>query len=284
MSFPYLGYGIGLRTAHYSSIIESPPRVDWFEVISENFMGIKSGFGGRPLHILEQVRKNFPIAFHGVSMSIGSTSPLDMEYLARLKTLDDKFAPAWISDHLCWTGVGEVNLHDLLPLPFTQQALEHVVSRVTQVQEFLGRQILLENVSSYFEYQESEIPEWEFLSEISRRAGSGILLDINNIYVSALNHGFDPMHYLKGVARDRVFQFHLAGYTDKGTHLIDTHDHAVSDPVWALYREAVLQFGQVSTLLERDADIPELPVLLKELETARNIAEQALGEKRPSHG
>lgn len=278
MKFPYLGFGVGLRTPHYHHVLESRPRVDWFEVICENFMGVGDRSGGRPLHVLEKVRETYPIAFHGVSLSVGSVDPLDRDYLTRLKALADRFEPVWVSDHLCWTGVDGERLHDLLPLPFSEEAFHHVVGRINHVQEFLGRRILVENVSSYVTYPESEMTEWEFLSEVARRADCAILLDINNIYVSAVNHGFDPAAYLKGVPRDRVAQFHLAGFTDKGTHLIDTHDHPVSEAVWELYQKAVERFGPVSTLVEWDTNIPEFSGLVEEVNRARSLQEQTLGK------
>jgi len=267
-AFPFLGYGVGLRTKHYSTILDTAPAVDWFEVISENFMVP----GGRPLFILEQIRARYPIVLHGVSLSIGSTDPLNLDYLRRLKELARRFQPAWISDHLCWSGVGGHTLHDLLPLPYTEEAIAHVVERVQRVQEVLGRRILLENVSTYLEFQHSTMPEWEFLTQVAERADCDILLDVNNIFVSAFNHGFNAADYLRAVPVARVRQFHLAGHTDRGTFLHDTHDHPVIDPVWDLYAQAVRQFGRVSTLIERDDHIPEFPVLHAEALRAKAIA------------
>jgi uncharacterized protein (UPF0276 family) len=209
---------------------------------------------------------------HGVSLSIGGTDPLDGEYLAAVRTLSRRIEPCWISDHLCWTGVEGLNVHDLLPLPYTEEALASVVSRVGEVQEALGRQILLENVSSYLSYRGSEMTEWEFLCEVAQRADCGILLDINNIYVSSVNHGFDPSVYLQAIPQARVRQFHLAGHSNLGGHLIDTHDAPIIEPVWDLYREAIARFGAVPTMLERDDNIPELCELVAELQTARDIA------------
>ncbi|HET6278237.1 MAG TPA: DUF692 domain-containing protein, partial [Candidatus Polarisedimenticolia bacterium] len=237
----YLGHGVGLRRDHFERILAGPSRIDWFEAISENFMVP----GGRALDVLTRVRERYPIVLHGVSLSIGSTDRLDERYLDALDALAKRFQPAWVSDHLCWTGVGGHNAHDLLPLPYTEEALQHVVERVGRVQERLGRAIALENVSSYIAYRHSRMPEWEFLAEIARRAGCGILLDVNNIYVSGKNHGFEPRDYLAGVPIDAVWQFHLAGHSDKGTHLLDTHDHPVIDPVWDLYRAAIERFGEV---------------------------------------
>lgn len=225
---PYLGFGLGLRSDHYPQIIEEKPKgIDWFEAVSEDFMAE----GGRPLHFLKQIRENYPIVIHGVSLSIGTTDPLNLDYLNSLKKLAERIEPIWISDHLCWTGVNKINLHDLMPLPYTEEALEHIVERVQAVQEFLGRQILLENVSSYVTYTESRLTEWEFLSEIARQADCFILLDINNIYVSGYNHGFEPLEYLNAIPVDRVKQFHMAGHRNLGAHIVDTHDEPIIDPV-----------------------------------------------------
>jgi uncharacterized protein (UPF0276 family) len=268
-AFPFLGYGVGLRVQHYAEVLDSAPAVDWFEVISENFMVA----GGRPLFTLERVRQRYPIVLHGVSLSIGSTDPLNETYLRRLRDLARRFEPAWISDHLCWTGVGGHNLHDLLPLPYTEEAIAHVVERVQRVQDILGRRILLENVSTYLEYQHSTLPEWEFLTAVVERADCGILLDVNNIFVSAFNHGFSAAAYIEAVPPARVHQFHLAGHSDKGTFLHDTHDHPVADAVWDLYAQAVRRFGRVSTLIEWDDHIPEFSVLHAEAMHAKQISE-----------
>jgi uncharacterized protein len=267
-----LGFGLGLRPVHYAEILEGQPRVDWFEAISENYMVP----GGRPLHMVMRVRERWPVALHGVSLSVGSTDPLDLAYLDRLKALAERVEPAWISDHLCWTGVNGVNLHDLLPLPYTEEALDHVVSRVAQIQERLGRQILLENVSSYVTFAHSAVPEWEFLAEVARRADCLLLLDVNNIHVSAFNNEFDPIAYLDAVPAERVRQIHLAGHENHGTHIIDTHDHPVIDPVWTLYGEAVRRFGAVATMIERDDHIPPLAELERELDRARAVSAEAL--------
>jgi uncharacterized protein (UPF0276 family) len=223
-----------------------------------------------------RVRERWPVALHGVSLSVGSTDPLDLAYLDRLKALAERVEPAWISDHLCWTGVNGVNLHDLLPLPYTEEALDHVVSRVAQIQERLGRQILLENVSSYVTFAHSAVPEWEFLAEVARRADCLLLLDVNNIHVSAFNNEFDPIAYLDAVPAERVRQIHLAGHENHGTHIIDTHDHPVIDPVWTLYGEAVRRFGAVATMIERDDHIPPLAELERELDRARAVSAEAL--------
>lgn len=262
------GFGLGLRPVHYEALLTESHAVDWLEIVSENYLVP----GGQPLAYLERIRARFPLVMHGVSLSIGSTDPLDRRYLADLKELARRVEPAWISDHLCWTGVEGRNVHDLLPLPYTEEALAAVTARVGEVQDFLGRQILLENVSSYLSYRDSEMTEWEFLSEVARRADCAILLDVNNIYVSAVNHGFDPLEYLRGVPQERVRQFHLAGHSDMDGHLIDTHDHPIVAPVWALYREAVAHFGPVPTMIERDDNIPELGELVAELDVARAVA------------
>lgn len=262
---PWLGFGLGLRTQYFDEVLAAPPNVDWFEVTSENFMVA----GGKPRHYLRRIRERWPVVMHGVSLSIGSTDPLDMDYLRGLRALAREIEPAWVSDHLCWTGVDGINSHDLLPLPYDEAAIAHVVSRVQQVQEFLGRELLLENLSSYVEFRQSRMPEWDFVAEVARRAGSRILLDVNNIQVSARNQGFDPRDYLDGIPGDRVWQIHLAGHSDYGDYCIDTHDHDVPAEVWALYERAIRMFGPVSTMIERDDDFPPLQDLLGELDQAR---------------
>jgi uncharacterized protein (UPF0276 family) len=273
---PYLGFGLGLRIPHYDTILETDPRVDWFEILSENYMVP----GGKPLHYLDRIRGRYPVVMHGVSLSIGSSDPLDRDYLKSLKALAARAEPQWISDHLCWTGAHGKNLHDLLPLPYTEEAITHVADRVTQVQDYLGRRILLENVSSYLTYRDSAVSEWEFLREIARRADCWILLDINNIYVSSFNHGFDPLVYLDGIPRERVQQFHLAGHRNLETHIVDTHDEPIIDPVWKLYEAAVRRFGLVSTMIERDDNIPALGELVDELTRARELAAAVLAAPR----
>jgi len=263
-----LGFGLGLRTAHYETILAEKPPVDWFEVITENYLVP----GGKPLYYLDSIRANYPLVMHGVSLSIGGTDPLNLDYLRQVKTLAERIEPAWISDHLCWTGVNGVNLHDLLPLPYTQEAVQHVADRVKTVQDFLRCRILLENVSSYVTYAHSEMTEWEFLSAVAERADCLILLDINNIYVSAHNHQFNPLDYLNNVPAKRVQQFHLAGHLNLGNIIIDSHGDTVIDPVWSLYEAALRRFGPVSTMIERDDNIPPFAELLAELEMARQIA------------
>lgn len=284
MSRPvFLGHGVGLRRPHHECILESPTSIDWFEVISENFMDV----GGRPRAVLDRVRERYPVVLHGVSLSIGSADPLNVTYLDELKQLAREVEPAWISDHLCFTGVGGHNAHDLLPLPYTEEALRHVVDRVRRVQDHLGRPIALENVSSYVAYKVSEMPEWEFLARIAEEADCGILLDVNNIYVSSVNHRFDPRTYLAAIPAERVWQFHLAGHSQIGELLLDTHDHAVPDPVWELCDEAVARFGPVSTLVEWDDEIPPF----ERLEEERNAAAlrhdrvlEKLGKAIPAKG
>jgi uncharacterized protein len=278
IEFPALGHGIGLRPPHYAEVVESHPPVDWFEVITENFMVA----GGNPRHVLRQVRARYPIVLHGVSLSIGSVDPLDETYLTGLAALADEIEPAWISDHLCWSSFGGHTGHDLWPLPFTEEALGHVVRRVQAVQERLGRPILIENVSSYLEFAHSTLPEWEFLSEVARRADCGLLLDVNNVFVSAHNHGFEAARFLAGIPVERVKQIHLAGHRDEGTHLLDTHDHAVCDGVWELYRAAVRRFGAVPTIIERDDDIPPLAELLAESRQAAAIEAEVLAARPAS--
>lgn len=265
---PYLGFGLGLRPTHYETILNESPAVDWFEIISENYLIP----GGRPLHYLDRIRERYPMVMHGVALSIGTRDPLDREYLRQLRDLAERIEPAWISDHLCWTGAHGLNAHDLLPLPYTEEALKHVAARVSEVQDFLGRRILLENVSSYVSYPESEMSEWEFLRQLAARADCLILLDVNNIYVSSVNHEFDPHEYLDAIPAERVWQFHLAGHRNHGDYIIDTHDEPVIDPVWELYAAAVRRFGRVSTMIERDDNIPPLAELLAELDRARSIA------------
>lgn len=269
---PYLGYGLGLRADHYDSILSSEPDIDWFEIISENYMVA----GGKPLYYLDQIRERYPIVMHGVSLSIGSSDPLNFDYLKQLKSLMDRVNPAWVSDHMCWTGMGGHNLHDLMPLPYNRATARHVIARVKTVQDFLGRQILLENASSYLGFKNSDMTEWDFIAEVAEEADCLLLLDINNIYVSGFNHDFDPLDYMKKIPSERVWQFHLAGHEDNGDVLIDTHDHPVRSEVWDLYAEAVRLFGPVSTMIERDDNIPELSVLVDELNMARKIGTQKL--------
>lgn len=269
---PHLGFGLGLRTAHYEAILRTRPSVDWFEVLTENYLIA----GGKPLHYLDRICDEYPCVMHGVSLSIGSTDPIDRAYLKEVKALAKRTNPRWISDHLCWTGVASVNTHDLLPLPYTEEALKHVSARVREVQDFLGRRILLENVSSYLGYKESTMSEWDFLAALTHEADCLLLLDINNIYVSAFNHRFDAEEYLLAIPAERVQQIHLAGHANCGEYIIDTHDAEIVDPVWALYEKAVNRFGRISTMIERDDHIPPLSDLVTELEIARGVTCKAL--------
>jgi len=266
-NLPDLGVGIGLRTVHYAHILETKPEVDFFEILSENYLDT----GGRPLRVLDQVAERYPVVMHGVSMSIGSTDRLDFEYLRKLKALADRTKARWVSDHLCWTGVSGRNTHDLLPMPLTEEALAHVAARVRTVSDFLERPLMLENASTYAEFAASSMPEWEFFGRLMEQADCGMLLDVNNVYVSAFNHGFDPKRYLDAIDPSRVTQYHLAGHTNKGTHIVDTHnDHAIPE-VWELYRHSVARTGNVSTLFEWDGDIPAFEVVHAEALQARRF-------------
>ena len=272
MTWPALGFGVGLRADHYQHILAERPSVDWFEVITENFLDS----GGRPLHVLEQVRRDYPVGLHGVALSIGSTDPLDERYLTRLSALVARIQPALVTDHFCWTGVAGRKVYDLLPLPYTDEALRHVVARVRRVQDALGRRIALENPSTYVGFRHSTMAEWEFLAAAAAEADCGLLVDVNNIYVSARNLGFDPRQYLAAIPPQRVAQIHLAGFTDMGTYLFDTHSAPVHEDVWALYRIAAARFGAVATLVEWDADIPPFARVHAEAERARAEARSAL--------
>jgi len=263
--FPDLGIGVGLRTVHFGHILSQHPPVDWFEVLSENFMKT----GGRPLYVLDQVAERYPVALHGVSLSIGSTDPLNREHIQNLKDLAARTRAHWISDHLCWTGVLGRNTHDLLPMPYTEEALRHTVARVKQVSEMLERPLVLENPSTYVEFAASTLTEWDFLARLAEEADCGLLLDVNNVYVSSFNHGFDPHAYIDAIPADRVVQYHVAGHSNKGTHIVDTHsDHAIEE-VWGLYHRAWKRTGAVATLYEWDEDIPEFEVVHAEALKAR---------------
>lgn len=266
------GFGLGLRPDHYPDFLREPQPVDWLEIITENYMIP----GGKPLAMLDAILERYPVAMHGVSLSIGSTDGLDAQYLTELKALAKRAQPLWISDHLCWTGVQGRNSHDLLPLPYSEEALRLVVRHVDQVQNTLGQRILLENVSSYLDYQSSEMSEWEFLRQVSEQADCLLLLDVNNIYVSSINHGFDAIEFLDHLPVERVQQIHLAGHSDHGDYIVDTHDHPVAEPVWELYRYTCTRFGSVATMIERDDNIPDLAELIAELNRARAIAAEAV--------
>jgi uncharacterized protein len=266
-----LGIGIGLRTTHFGEILAGEPAVDWFEVLSENF----TDTGGRPLHVLDRVVERYPVALHGVSLSIGSTDPLDRAYLRKLKALAGRTRARWVSDHLCWTGVLGKNTHDLLPLPYDEATLRHVARRVKQVQDVLERPLVLENPSTYLAFARSTMPEWEFLARLGDASNCGLLLDVNNVYVSAFNHGFDPRQYVDAIPADRVVQVHLAGHTNHGTHILDTHDGPAIDAVWDLYARLCARTGPVSTLFEWDASIPPLADVRAEAEKARPLRSAA---------
>jgi len=253
---PDLGVGLGLRTVHYSHIVEAQPEVDWFEILSENYMQT----AGRPLEWLDAIADRYPVVMHGVSLSIGSTDPLDRDYLTELRALRDRTGARWVSDHLCWTGVSGKNTHDLLPMPYTEEALRHVAGRVRAVQDFLGAPLALENPSTYVEFTAGQMPEWEFLARLAEEADCALLLDVNNVFVSAYNHGFDPQDYLAAVPFDRVVQMHVAGHTHHGTHILDSHIGPVVDGVWRLLGDAWRRSGGTSVLLEWDAEIPSFEV------------------------
>jgi uncharacterized protein (UPF0276 family) len=272
LGYPNLGFGVGLRTPHYAHILKQQPDVDWFEVISENYIDSQ----GRPRHVLEQIAERYAIVMHGVSLSIGSTDPLNFDYLAKLKALAEWTKAVWISDHICWTGVNGINGHDLLPLPYNEESLRHTVERVRTVQDFLERRLVLENPSSYVTFADSTMSEWEFVARLAEEADCGLLLDVNNVYVSCFNHDLDPVEFIESLPHERIVQFHLAGHTHCGTHIIDTHDNFVIDRVWDLYRRSHELTGGVSTLLEWDANIPDFDVVHGEVLKAREML------KRPS--
>jgi uncharacterized protein (UPF0276 family) len=276
--FPNLGRGLGLRREHYRQVIAERPAIGWFEVISENFMVP----GGNARRVLEAVRRDYPIVMHGVSLSIGSTDPLNEPYLDELDALARAVEPAWISDHLSWGTAHGINGHDLLPLPYTEEALAHVARRVTAVQERLGRRILLENPSSYLQLAGNEMTEAEFLGELSRRADCGILLDVNNVFVSAHNHGYDARSYFDALPAERIGQIHLAGHTEEGPLLIDTHDALVRPEVWQLYADAIERFGTRATMIEWDQNVPPLEDLLRELDRAGHWARVAIDRREVS--
>lgn len=276
---PPLGVGVGLRVPHYAHILSERPRVDFFEIISENFMVA----GGKPLYHLDRVLESYPVIQHGVSLSIGGPDPIDREYLARLKALVRRVKPAWLSDHFCWSGAGGAHLHDLLPLPYCSEAVDRLVERARMVQDFLEVRFALENTSSYMSYTQSTLTEWQFVSEVVERADIGLMFDVNNVFVSAYNHGFDALAFVRNVPHERIVQIHLAGHTNLGTHIIDTHRGHVHDAVWALYRETLRHVGApVSTLIEWDDEIPEFAVLMAEAERAKQ--EQALALGSPAEG
>lgn len=262
-----LGLGLGLRTVHYQHILDQNPDVDWFEIISENYMDC----AGRPRYVLDAIAERYPIVMHGVSMSIGSDDPLNRDYLQTLKDLATATKARWVSDHVCWTGVAGKNAHDLLPIPYNEQTLQHLVERVRTVQDILERPLVLENPSTYVTFRHSTMQEWDFLKYLVEETGCYLLLDVNNVYVSSVNHDFDPAEYIRALPHGQIAQFHLAGHTNCGTHCIDTHDGKVIDPVWDLYRLAYELSGGASTLLEWDANIPPFPVVHAEVLKAKEI-------------
>ncbi|HHL31365.1 MAG TPA: DUF692 domain-containing protein [Oceanospirillales bacterium] len=268
--FKKLGLGVGLRHQHFNHILKHKPQVDWFEIISENFM---DDFGWAK-HVLLQIANDYPIVMHGVSMSIGSTDAIDYDYLHKLSRLAKEVKAQWISDHLCWTGVNGINSHDLLPLPLSEESLKHVCEKVSIIQHELQQAIVLENPSTYLNFKDSTISEWQFLNELSATTGCRLLLDVNNVYVSSRNHGFDPYEYIDKINHQHIVQVHIAGHTDNGDHCIDTHDQAVCNEVWALYAHLKQKTQQFSTLLEWDAKIPSFPELLQELHKANNVEQQ----------
>jgi len=273
---PNLGFGVGLRTVHFGHVLGKKPKVDWFEIVSENFMDT----GGRPMWVLDQVAERYPIVMHGVSMSIGSVDPIDRDYLRKLGELARRVKARWVSDHLCWCGVAGRNLHDLLPLPYSEECLAHCVARVRAVQEILERPLVLENPSSYVEFKSSTMPEWTFLARLAEESGCGLLLDVNNVYVSSFNHGFDPYEYVESIPADRIAYYHLAGHTNKGTHIVDTHsDHAI-EAVWKLYERACELSGGRSTSYEWDEDIPAFGIVHAEVLEAKKRMETVLARRR----
>jgi uncharacterized protein len=269
---PNLGLGVGLRTVHFGHVLDRKPAVDWFEIVTENFLDTD----GRPAWVLDQVAERYPVVLHGVSMSVGSTDPIDRTYLAKVKALAERVRAVWVSDHVCWTGVAGRNLHDLLPMPYTEEALRHMVRRIRRIQDVLERPLILENPSSYVEFASSSMPEWEFIARMAEEADCGLLLDVNNVYVSAFNHGFDPEAYVRAIPPNRVAYVHVAGHTNHGTHLLDTHIGPVIDPVWKLFGLAQRLSGGRSTLLEWDEEIPAFPVVHREVLKARKHLEAAL--------
>jgi len=271
---PNLGLGVGLRTVHFGHILNKKPKVDWFEIVTENFLDTE----GRPMWVLDQIAERHPIVVHGVSLSVGSPDPVNRPFLAKIKALAKRVRAVWVSDHVCWTGVAGRNLHDLLPLPYSEEALRHIVKRIKQIQDILERPLVLENPSSYVEFTSSTMPEWEFIARMAEEADCGLLLDVNNVYVSSVNHGFDPETYIRAIPPKRVAYFHLAGHTNFGTHILDTHIGPVIDPVWNLYRLAHERTGGRSTLLEWDEEIPTFPVVHREVLKARKYMGAALAK------
>lgn len=274
LGLPNLGLGLGLRTQHFDHILSKSPEVDWFEVISENFMDSH----GKPRHILKQIAEKYPVVMHGVSMSIGSTDPLNFDYLKSLKTLADEVQPAWVSDHLCWTGVLTTNSHDLLPLPLNSESLKHVCDRIKRVQDYLERPLVVENPSTYASFKNSTIPEWDFLRLMTEETGCGLLLDVNNVYVSSFNNDFDPVEYIKGLPHDKIVQMHLAGHQNMGNYIIDTHDREVTHQVWKLFQMTYQLAPEAAILLEWDGNIPTFDVYHAELMKSKKYMDPSFNE------
>ncbi len=268
----FAGFGLGLRPAHFHDVLHNSHPVDWFEVISENFFVA----GGKPRYYLSQIRERYPVALHGVSLSIGTRDPLDLAYLGQLKALIDEVKPVIVSDHMCWTSGGGHNSHDLLPLPYTEEVVVHLIERINQVQDFLGRQIVLENVSAYVAFQQSELQEWEFLNAVANGSGCGLLLDVNNIYVNERNLGINASNFLNNIEGRHIQQIHVAGHSDYGSYVIDTHDAPIRPEVFELFRAAFERFGPINTMIERDDHIPEFAVLVDELNQLRSYAAPSL--------
>ncbi len=271
------GFGLGLRTQHYADFLERKQPLDWLEIITDNYLID----GGKPLAMLDAIRRDYPVAMHGVAMSIGAAQGVDVPYLRRVRALADRIEPLWVSDHLCWTGPGPEQLHDLYPLPYTDESARHVIAQIRKAQDVLGRRLVLENVSSYIRYRHDSASEWQFLAHIAQEADCLLLVDVNNIYVSSVNHGFDPLTYLHALPAHRVQQIHLAGHSDNGDHIIDTHDHPVAQPVWDLYAQACQRFGAVAAMIERDDHIPPLAELLDEMTVARRVAAEHVAPPEP---
>lgn len=271
------GFGLGLRTQHYADFLARKQPLDWLEIITDNYLID----GGKPLAVIDAIRRDYPVAMHGVAMSIGASQGVDVPYLQRVKALADRIEPLWVSDHLCWTGPGPEQLHDLYPLPYTDESARHVIAQIRRAQDVLGRRLVLENVSSYIRYRHDSASEWQFLAHIAQEADCLLLVDVNNIYVSSVNHGFDPLTYLHALPAHRVQQIHLAGHSDNGDHIIDTHDHPVAQPVWDLYAQACQRFGAVAAMIERDDHIPPLAELLDEMAIARRVAAEHVAPPEP---
>lgn len=271
-TYPYIGFGLGLRAVHYDEILTTRPKsVDWFEIISENFIDSHSGYWD----FLADLRRDYLIVMHGVSLNIGSKDPLNYEYLNKLKKLAEFLNPPWFSDHLCWTGINNKNTHDLLPVPYTKEMLYHISERVKQVQDTVGLPFIIENPSTYLEFNDSTIPEWGFMAELSQNSGCGILLDVNNVYVNCFNHGYDGKKYIDAIPSEKIAQIHLAGHHNYGTHIIDTHDNYVLSEVWDLYSYTIKNKGIKTTMVEWDDNIPEFPILLEEIGKARSFSHEA---------